>query len=92
MNDGLNFDYEFDGKKYALLQEPYFATGINYISQGGVDYPQFTASCVDEAGKEHHMYWDVLDCWLTEDGEYNGECDTDEGMCDWDNPSSVEEI
>ena len=90
--DGTDFCYEFNGKKYALTQEPYFATGTNYIHSGGVDYPQYVAACVDEEGLEYQIYWDVLDCWLDEDGQYNGECDDDSNICDWGNPAAVEEI
>lgn len=90
--DGTNFDYEFKGKKYALTQQPYPASGTNYIHSGGVDYPQYTACCVDEDGDEYHMYWDVLDCWLDEDGNDSNECEDESSICDWENPSKVIKI
>lgn len=90
--DGTDFSYTVNGKNFALTQQPYYADGTNYIHSGGVDYPQYTATCVDEQGNDFRMYWDVLNHWLDEEGRDNGECELEEDMCNWDKPADVEEI
>lgn len=68
----------FEGKEYALTQQP-------YIDGPTGETPFYRASAVDEENNAFEATWDVVDNWQEIEDEQ-------EMVEDWDQPSNVKEI
>lgn len=66
----------FEGIPYVLWQDPYIF--------GPLSCPAYKACGVDRQGNEVVVYWDVVENWETVERK--------EDMCDWENPSGVDEV
>lgn len=69
---------KFEGKEYALTQQP-------YIDGPADGTPYYRAMAVDAEGNEYEVEWEVVEYWEKIEDEQ-------EMVEDWDTPVSVEKI